>query len=139
MRIHPTWTTTWISIWHDRLRDVRADYENPRMCFHQFSPENTPSGMRMSERLALDVCDSSTEDDVKISEFCIRRPVFATMLIATLVVFGLSIAIDTSGVNYERSLTGITGTGEGRRSWWLVAVGLVMMVGGLIVVLSSLA
>ncbi len=57
---------------------------------------------------------------------------------ATLVVFGLSIAIDTSGVNYERSLSGITGTGEGRRSWWLVAVGLVMMVGGLIVVLSSL-
>jgi len=57
---------------------------------------------------------------------------------ATLVIFGLSIAIDTSGVNYERSLSGITGTGEGRRSWWLVAVGLIMMVGGLIVVLSSL-
>lgn len=57
---------------------------------------------------------------------------------ATLVIFGLSIAIDTSGVNYERSLSGITGSGEGRRSWWLVAVGLVMMVGGLVVVLSSL-
>lgn len=54
---------------------------------------------------------------------------------ATLVTFGLAIAIDTSGVNYERSLSGIT---EGRRSWWLVVVGLVMMVAGLVVVLSSL-
>ena len=57
---------------------------------------------------------------------------------ATLVVFGLAIAIDTSGVNYERSLSGITGSGQARRSWWLVAVGLIMMVGGLVVVLSSL-
>lgn len=57
---------------------------------------------------------------------------------ATLVVFGLAIAIDTSGVNYERSLEGITGTAGGRRSWWLVVVGLVMMVAGLVVVLSSL-
>ena len=55
---------------------------------------------------------------------------------ATLVIFGLAIAIDTSGANYEKSLSGITG--EGRRSWWLVAVGLAMMVGGLIIVLSSL-
>ncbi|MGI9665761.1 MAG: PspC domain-containing protein [Acidimicrobiia bacterium] len=54
---------------------------------------------------------------------------------ATLVIFGLAIAIDTSGVNYERSLSGIA---EGRRSWWLVVVGLVMMVAGLFVVLSSL-
>lgn len=57
---------------------------------------------------------------------------------ATLVVFGLAIAIDTSGLNYERSLEGITGTSGGRRSWWLVVVGLVMMVAGLVVVLSSL-
>lgn len=56
----------------------------------------------------------------------------------TLVVFGLAIAIDTSGVNYEKSLEGITGTSGGRRSWWLVIVGLVMMVAGLVVVLSSL-
>jgi signal transduction histidine kinase len=54
----------------------------------------------------------------------------------TLVIFGLAIAIDTSGANYEKSLSGITG--EGRRSWWLVAVGLAMMVGGLIIVLSSM-
>ena len=57
---------------------------------------------------------------------------------ATLVVFGLAIAIDTSGVNYEKSLDGITGTAGGRRSWWLVVFGLVMMVAGLVVVLSSL-
>lgn len=57
---------------------------------------------------------------------------------ATLVVFGLAIAIDTSGVNYEKSLEGITGTNGGRRSWWLVVVGLLMMVAGLVVVLSSL-
>ena len=57
---------------------------------------------------------------------------------ATLVVFGLAIAIDTSGVNYEKSLDGITGTSGGRRSWWLVVLGLVMMVAGLVVVLSSL-
>ncbi len=56
---------------------------------------------------------------------------------ATLVIFGLAIAIDTSGVNYERSLEGIT-SGRGRRSWWLVVLGLVMMVAGVIVVLSSL-
>lgn len=57
---------------------------------------------------------------------------------ATLVIFGLAIAIDTSGVNYERSLSGITGNGAGRRSWWLVVFGLVMMVAGIAVVLSSL-
>ncbi|MGI9585128.1 MAG: ATP-binding protein [Acidimicrobiia bacterium] len=57
---------------------------------------------------------------------------------ATLVIFGLAIAIETSGVNYEKSLAGITGTGKGRRSWWLVVVGLVMMVAGLVVVFSSL-
>ncbi len=57
---------------------------------------------------------------------------------ATLVIFGLAIAIDTSGVNYEKSLAGITGTGAGRRSWWLVVVGLFMMVAGFIVVFSSL-
>ena len=62
---------------------------------------------------------------------------FGTIVLpATLVIFGLAIAIDTSGANYEKSLSGITG--EGRRSWWLVAVGLAMMVGGLIIVLSSL-
>ena len=54
---------------------------------------------------------------------------------ATLVIFGLALAIDTSGLNYERSLSGIT---DGRRSWWLVVLGLVMMVAGLVVVLSSL-
>lgn len=57
---------------------------------------------------------------------------------ATLVIFGLAIAIDTSGINYEKSLEGITGTAGGRRSWWLVVGGLVMMVAGLVVVLSSL-
>ena len=57
---------------------------------------------------------------------------------ATLVIFGLAIAIDTSGINYEKSLEGITGTSGGRRSWWLVVGGLVMMVAGLVVVLSSL-
>jgi signal transduction histidine kinase/phage shock protein PspC (stress-responsive transcriptional regulator) len=56
---------------------------------------------------------------------------------ATLVIFGLAIAIDTSGINYERSLEGIT-SGRGRRSWWLVVLGLVMMVAGVAVVLSSL-
>jgi len=54
---------------------------------------------------------------------------------ATLVVFGLAIAIDTSGINYERSLQGVT---TGRRSWWLVIGGLAMMVAGLVVVLRSL-
>jgi len=53
----------------------------------------------------------------------------------TLVVFGLAIAIETSGVNYERSLAGVT---TGRRSWWLVIFGLGMMVAGLAVVLRSL-
>jgi signal transduction histidine kinase len=57
---------------------------------------------------------------------------------ATLVIFGLAIAIDTSGVNYERSLAGITGQSAGRRSWWLVVGGLVMMVAGFAVVFSSL-
>jgi signal transduction histidine kinase/phage shock protein PspC (stress-responsive transcriptional regulator) len=57
---------------------------------------------------------------------------------ATLVIFGLAIAIDTSGVNYEQSLAGITGTSSGRRSWWLVVGGLVMMVAGFAVVFSSL-
>ena len=54
---------------------------------------------------------------------------------ATLVVFGLAIAIDTSGINYERSLQGVA---AGRRSWWLVIGGLAMMVAGLVVVLRSL-
>jgi len=53
----------------------------------------------------------------------------------TLVIFGLAIAIETSGVNYERSLQGVT---TGRRSWWLVIFGLGMMVAGLVVVLRSL-
>lgn len=53
---------------------------------------------------------------------------------ATLVVFGLAIAIETSGINYERSLEGVT---SGRRSWWLVIAGLAMMVAGLVVVLRS--
>jgi signal transduction histidine kinase len=57
---------------------------------------------------------------------------------ATLVIFGLAIAIDTSGVNYEKSLAGITGASSGRRSWWLVVGGLVMMVAGFAVVFSSL-
>ncbi len=57
---------------------------------------------------------------------------------ATLVIFGLAIAIDTSGVNYEKSLAGITGQSRGRRSWWLVVGGLVMMVAGFAVVFSSL-
>jgi signal transduction histidine kinase/phage shock protein PspC (stress-responsive transcriptional regulator) len=57
---------------------------------------------------------------------------------ATLVTFGLAIAIDTSGVNYEKSLAGITGSSSGRRSWWLVVGGLVMMVAGFAVVFSSL-
>ena len=53
----------------------------------------------------------------------------------TLVVFGLAMAIETSGINYERSLEGVT---SGRRSWWLVIAGLAMMVAGLVVVLRSL-
>jgi signal transduction histidine kinase/phage shock protein PspC (stress-responsive transcriptional regulator) len=57
---------------------------------------------------------------------------------ATLVIFGLAIAIDTSGLNYEQSLAGITGNAGRRRSWWLVIGGLVMMALGIAVVLSSL-
>lgn len=57
---------------------------------------------------------------------------------ATLVIFGLSIAIDTSGVNYEQSLAGIAGAGGTKRSWWLVVGGIVMMVTGIAVSLSSL-
>lgn len=57
---------------------------------------------------------------------------------ATLVIFGLAIAIDTSGINYEQSLSGIAGTTGKRRSWWLVIGGLVMMALGIAVVLSSL-
>lgn len=57
---------------------------------------------------------------------------------ATLVIFGLAIAIDTSGLNYEQSLAGITGGAGRRRSWWLVIGGLVMMALGIAVVLSSL-
>jgi len=53
----------------------------------------------------------------------------------TLVVFGLAIAIETSGINYERSLAGVT---TGRRSSWFVIGGLSMMVAGLAVVLRSL-
>lgn len=57
---------------------------------------------------------------------------------ATLVVFGLAIAVNTSGINYEQSLTGITGTEDRRRSWWMVVIGLFMMVAGLAVVIGSL-
>ncbi len=57
---------------------------------------------------------------------------------ATLVIFGLAIAIDTSGVNYEKSLAGIAGADGGKRSWWLVVGGIVMMVTGIVVTLSSL-
>lgn len=63
---------------------------------------------------------------------------------ATLVIFGLAIAIETSGINYEQSLArGSSGGGAGagaggRQSWWLVVGGLGMMVAGLAVVLRSL-
>ena len=57
---------------------------------------------------------------------------------ATLVIFGLAIAIETSGVNYERSLAAGSATRGSRRSWWLVIGGLGMMVAGLAVVLTSL-
>lgn len=57
---------------------------------------------------------------------------------ATLVIFGLAIAVNTSGINYEQSLTGITGAEDRRRSWWLVIIGLFMMVAGLAVVIGSL-
>ena len=57
---------------------------------------------------------------------------------ATMIIFGLAIAINTSGINYENSLAGITGGEQARRSWWLVVIGLVMMVAGLAVVIGSL-
>jgi len=53
-----------------------------------------------------------------------------------LVLFGLAIAIDTSGFNYEQSLQGVMGTS--RRPWWLVLAGLGMMMAGLAFVLTSL-
>jgi len=53
-----------------------------------------------------------------------------------LVLFGLALAIDTSGFNYEQSLEGVMDTS--RRPWWLVLAGLGMMVAGLAFVLSSL-
>jgi signal transduction histidine kinase len=53
-----------------------------------------------------------------------------------LVLFGLAIAIDTSGFNYEQSLQGVLGTS--RRPWWLVLAGLGMMIAGLAFVLTSL-
>lgn len=53
-----------------------------------------------------------------------------------LVLFGLAIAIDTSGFNYEQSLQGVMGTS--RRPWWLVLAGLGMMIAGLAFVLTSL-
>ena len=46
-----------------------------------------------------------------------------------LVIFGLAIAIDTTGFNYEQSLEGVVGSA--RRPWWLVLGGLAMMVAGL--------
>ncbi len=57
---------------------------------------------------------------------------------ATLVIVGLAIAIETSGVNYEKSLAGIAGADGTKRSWWLVVGGIVMMVAGISVSLSSL-
>lgn len=54
----------------------------------------------------------------------------------TLVFFGLAIAIDTSGFNYEQSLKGVLGTA--RRPWWIVLAGLAVMVSGLALVLNSL-
>jgi signal transduction histidine kinase/phage shock protein PspC (stress-responsive transcriptional regulator) len=53
-----------------------------------------------------------------------------------LVIFGLAIAIDTTGFNYEQSLEGVVGSA--RRPWWLVLGGLAMMVAGLAFVLTSL-
>jgi signal transduction histidine kinase/phage shock protein PspC (stress-responsive transcriptional regulator) len=53
-----------------------------------------------------------------------------------LVLFGLAIAIDTSGFNYEQSLQGVVGSS--RRPWWLVLGGLAMMIVGLAFVLTSL-
>lgn len=53
-----------------------------------------------------------------------------------LVLFGLAIAVDTSGFNYEQSLQGVMGTS--RRPWWLVLAGLGMMIAGLAFVLTSL-
>lgn len=54
----------------------------------------------------------------------------------TLVFFGLAIAIDTSGFNYEQSLKGVLGTT--RRPWWIVLAGLAVMMSGLVLVLNSL-
>ncbi len=53
-----------------------------------------------------------------------------------LVLFGLAIAIDTSGFNYEQSLEGVVGSR--RRPWWLILAGLAMMIAGLVFVLTSL-
>lgn len=53
-----------------------------------------------------------------------------------LVLFGLAIAVDTTGFNYEQSLEGVVGSS--RRPWWLVLGGLAMMIVGLAFVLSSL-
>ncbi len=57
---------------------------------------------------------------------------------ATLVIFGLAIAIETSGINYEKSIAGIAGVDGRQRSWWIVVGGVVMMVAGFAVALSSL-
>lgn len=53
-----------------------------------------------------------------------------------LTLFGLAIAIDTSGFNYESSLEGVVGSA--RRPWWVVLGGLAMMIAGLAFVLTSL-
>ncbi len=53
-----------------------------------------------------------------------------------LVLFGLAIAIDTSGFNYEQSLQGVMGTS--RRPWWIVLAGLGLMIIGLAFVLTSI-
>jgi len=53
-----------------------------------------------------------------------------------LTLFGLAIAIDTSGFNYERSLEGVVGSA--RRPWWVVLAGLAIMAAGLAFVLTSL-
>lgn len=53
-----------------------------------------------------------------------------------LVLFGLAIAIDTSGFNYEQSLQGVLDTS--RRPWWIVLAGLGMMIIGLAFVLTSI-
>ncbi len=53
-----------------------------------------------------------------------------------LVLFGLAIAIETSGFNYQQSLQGVMGTS--RRPWWIVLAGLGVMIAGLGLVLTSL-